>query len=30
VHILERVLLGAVIAWFVAWGMKRTRTIVAD
>jgi hypothetical protein len=27
---LEWVLLVAVIVWFIAWSMKRTRTIVAD
>jgi protein-S-isoprenylcysteine O-methyltransferase Ste14 len=27
---LELVLLGAVLVWFAAWSMKRTRTIVAD
>jgi len=30
VHFLQEVLLLAVIAWFIAWFLKRTRRLVAD
>jgi protein-S-isoprenylcysteine O-methyltransferase Ste14 len=30
VHLLERILIGAIAVWFVAWALKKTRTIVAD